>query len=202
MSKKGVATDANGVRPGDVRTINGIRALVVRDDNNGMFLCVPLKKMSDCPTSSIVTIELDRKASKLDFIEYIDALAADEWSGAADALIRFGAGIYGNLIGGLLYRIDPATNRRVEEAYLSSIREGREGETKYCDFVADNSREDWELYHSMASESMERFVSFEADTHVLDNGTWRRETKEERRRRLARRRYYMKKKGVWHKKGA
>jgi len=168
MGKKRVATNAEEIRPGEIRSVGfGVPALVAAPDKgkNGMFLCIPLAPVCGNPTSNVVSV-------------------GDSWH----AKIVFGAAIYPDHIGVLLGQATAEETELARKSYWAWLR----GELPH----RSNSEDDWTLYHKMVGRSMERFLSLEADTYVFVEGEApRRETKQERRNRLQRRRRWFKRHG-------
>jgi hypothetical protein len=178
------------IRPGDLREINGVPALIIKAEDDGTFLACPVKAIvSDEETTGNVII-VEEKAA--DAEELLGKIMSDHlFGGVAAALPEFSAAIYPEHIGKMLWRCFP---EQVEKAAVGRANVFRDVPAGTFDVMKSNSEEDWNLYRKMSAPSFEKMFALEADTFVEQpDGTMRPETARERRNRLARRRRAMKK---------
>ena len=177
-----------GIRPGDVRLVNGVPALVVDRYDGRSWTCCPVKRLSDEITGKVVFVEMSRTESGVDLYDQL----TKDWplNGAGAALPQFSAAIYKDLVGELLFRVFPGQLEKAKVCFRSVFSKSKPP----FDQENENSQEDWAIYRKMAAPSMERYQAFEVDTFVLgEDGEPRPETKKERKNRLARRRRAIKK---------
>lgn len=177
-------------RPGDIRDINGVPALIIKVEDDGTFLACPVKAMvPDKETTGNVVI-VEEKASTPE--ELLRKIMGDHlFGGVAVALPEFSAAIYPEHIGKLLWRCFP---QQTEKAAVGRTNVFRDVPPGTFDIMKPNAEEDWNLYRKMSAPSMEKMFALEADTFVEEpDGTMRPETARERRNRLARRRRALKK---------
>ena len=178
------------IRPGDIREINNVPALIIEAEDDGTFLACPVKAMvSDEETTGNVVI-IEEKSDSAE--ELLGKIMGDHmFGGVAAALPEFSAAIYPEHIGKLLWRCFP---KQVEKAAVGRTNVFRDVPPGTFDIMRPNSEDDWNLYKKMSGSSFEKMFALEADTYIeQQDGTWRPETSRERRNRLARRRRALKK---------
>lgn len=181
---------SGAVRPGDVRLVCGVPSLVLRVSDDGFTAC-PVKPVRDDAdddkvTGKVVFVSLSRAETGLpSLVEELELYdeRPEAMNGSCMALPQFGAHIYDEDAGDLLFRIFPVELENAVKCYLKVFSDN---DGKF-DIEHENSEEDWGLYRRMCGHSMARFFAEEADAFILDeNGNARPETDEERRRRLRR----------------
>ena len=178
------------IRPGDIREINNVPALIIKAEDDGCFLACPVKAMmpDEKTTGNVVIVE--EKSDNAE--ELLGKIMGDHlFGGVAVALPEFSAAIYPEHIGKLLWRCFPQQTEKAAAGRTNIFCDVPPGT---FDIMRPNSEEDWNLYKKMSSQSFEKMFAIEADTYIEQpDGTWRPETSRERRNRLARRRLALKK---------
>ena len=179
---------SGAVRPGDVRLVCGVPALVLLVEDGELTAC-PVKPVredldDDKVTGKVVFVSLSRTETGLPtIVEEIELYDEhpEAMNGACMALPQFGAHIYDEDVGELLFRIFPVELENAVKCYLKVFSDN-DGE---FDVEHENSESDWDLYRRMCGHSMKKFFEEEADTFVFDEeGNARPETNGERERRL------------------
>lgn len=176
--------DADKPRVGDVRMIGGVPSLIFRDSEDGFTAC-PVKPIredgdDDKVTGKVVFVEIcPREMWRDDAIFNSICLPPNETMGMA--LPEFGAHVYQEYVGELLYRVFPAQAEKAMRCWMKLFADNDET----FDIAHPNSEEDWGLYRKMARESMRKLFVYEADTWVFGkDGSTRPETEKERKLRI------------------
>lgn len=173
------------IRPGDIREINNVPALIIKAEDDGCFLACPVKAMmpDEKTTGNVVIVE--EKSDNAE--ELLGKIMGDHlFGGVAAALPEFSAAIYPEHIGKLLWRCFP---NQADKAAVGRTNVFSDVPAGTFDIMRPNSKEDWGLYKKMSALSFEKMFALEADTFIEEeDGSWRPETARERSNRLALRR--------------
>ena len=182
-----VVPDRGTIRPGDVRLVDGVVSLVIREwDPGECWVVCPVKRLEEEISGRCVFVELCREAMGWDLFTRILTDPEDEdytlFMGAA--MPELGCTVDPEFIGKLLYRVFPQQLEECRKAFAQEFSEG--GEKPRFDVDHPYSKADNDLVRLVQRKSLRKELDSSPAYVFEDDGSVRVETEKEWKDRIRR----------------